>query len=779
MKSQKPFFLSFAFSALALPSLSRADNLPTKVTYDEHVRPIFKEHCLSCHNSGERKSGLVLDTYAGTMEGGSGGESLVAGDLESSRLYALTAHLEEPKMPPSSDRIADGKIAVLKRWIEQGMPENNGSKVMAPKVDLSQMGTVSLTRPEGPLPMPESVFRQTPLFTERAASIAALAASPWSPLIAVGGQEQVSLYHSQTGELLGILPFPEGEPQSITFSRDGKLILVGGGRHSAEGFAVLYDIKTGNRITRVGDELDIVMAADISDDNAKIALAGPQKLVRIYDTATAEKIFELKKHTDWIYSLRFSPDGVLIASADRSNGLMVWEADTGKLYLDLIGHKGEVRSLAWRPDSLALVSASLDGTLKLWDVNAGKLINSWDAHVGGAVAVASCNDGTLVSTGQDKKVKLWKANGDTAGEMPALPDAGLEVAITADGKEIAAGDWSGNVKLWERANPKNERNLRSNPKMLERIKQEAETQLADIKITVDEAQSAFDALAKQHTDAVAKQHPYIAAVEASNQAMAAAKSELEGLKKQAQAASSAAQSSVAEIEKQRTALQQTSNQLAILKSQGKEDETLNTSIEEANKNIDVLEALLKNQRVVLVEKNSFVAAMEAKLAKLTVEQSELVNGRDALQPAINDLTKKLAEAKVRFAAAQASLTAQAKKVEVAQAEITRFVQAKKNWETRTLAIAEQTKSIEQVTAKIQGDLDSQAKSEAKAQAKIDALKQQLEQMQKSIQDAEQEKEGFAKSLAEKKAELDKQLSQLGLLQNELTGLRLQLDCYKN
>ncbi len=375
---------------------------------------------------------------------------------------------------------------------------------MAPKVDLSQMGAVSLARPEGPLPMPESLLKQTPLYTDKAASIAALAASPWSPLIAVGGQEQVSLYHSQSGELLGILPFPEGEPQSITFSRDGKLILVGGGRHSASGYAVLYEIKTGKRVTRVGDELDIVMAADISDDNAKIALAGPQKLVRVYETATGKQLFELKKHTDWVYALRFSPDGVLIASADRSNGLVVWEADTGKLYLDLVGHRNEIRSLAWRPDSLALVSGSLDGTMKLWDMNAGKLIKSWDAHGGGVIAVASCNDGTFVSTGQDKKVKLWKSNGDAAGEMPALPDAGLEIAVTADGKEVAAGDWQGNVKLWERANPKNVKTLRSNPLTLEKMQQEAEGQLAGLKKAIDDSKAKFDAMNAQAASEKAK-----------------------------------------------------------------------------------------------------------------------------------------------------------------------------------------------------------------------------------------------------------------------------------
>ena len=322
---------------------------PTKITYDDHIKPLLREHCLSCHNANDKKSGLALDTYQALMDGGSGGGIVSAGDLDSSRLWALTSHKEQPVMPPMQDKLPLPKLDLLKGWIEQGMPENSGSVIKKPKANVSALGNVSAGRPEGPVPMPTSMIQQTPFYSPRASTISALAASPWSPLVAVGGQMQVSLYHSETGQLLGVIPFPEGEPQSITFSRDGRLILIGGGRHSLSGYAVLHDIATGNRIAKVGDELDIVMAADISDDNQLIALAGPQKMVRVYETLTGQLKYQQKKHTDWIYAVRFSPDGLLLATADRSAGLVVWETQTGRMYLDLPGHKGEIRSVSCAP----------------------------------------------------------------------------------------------------------------------------------------------------------------------------------------------------------------------------------------------------------------------------------------------------------------------------------------------------------------------------------------------------------------------------------------------
>lgn len=492
---------TFVASVLVTFSLGMAADEPVKITYEDHIKPIFREHCTSCHNSNDKKSGLALDSYQAVLIGGSGGEVVAASDLDSSRLFALIAHKEQPFMPPKQDMIPQVKVDLLKVWIEQGMPENSGSAIQKPKANAAALGMVSSARPEGAPPMPVSMIKQTPFFTQRAATISALAASPWSPLVAVGGQMQVALYHSETGQLQGIIPFPEGEPQSITFSRDGRLILIAGGRHSASGCAALYEIATGNRIARVGDELDIVFAADISDDNQLIAMAGPQKLVRVFETLTGNMKYEQKKHTDWIYCVRFSPDGLLLATADRASGLVVWETQTGRLFQEFSGHKGEIQSIAWRPDSLALISGSFDGTLKMWDMNEGKLIKSWDAHGGGVAAVAVCNDGTMVSTGRDNKVKVWDGAGNAAGEMPSLVEAGQEVAITVDSKQIVAGDWAGNVRMWQRASPKDEKSLVANPVPLEQSLAAAQQQLSQAQAVAQTAQTEYVSLQTQQAAA--------------------------------------------------------------------------------------------------------------------------------------------------------------------------------------------------------------------------------------------------------------------------------------
>jgi Planctomycete cytochrome C len=58
-----------------------------KITYDEQVRPIFREHCFTCHNQNTAKSGLVLETYAKLMAGGASGDVVIAGNAADSRLW--------------------------------------------------------------------------------------------------------------------------------------------------------------------------------------------------------------------------------------------------------------------------------------------------------------------------------------------------------------------------------------------------------------------------------------------------------------------------------------------------------------------------------------------------------------------------------------------------------------------------------------------------------------------------------------------------------------------
>lgn len=449
-------------SATAQPSAK-------KINYQDHILPFFQDKCVACHNQDKKSSGVILNSYSKVIEGGSSGIIVKAGDPEGSSLFQMVAHKSEPFMPPKSPKVADTSIALLEKWIKEGLLETADGKALAlnkPNTEIA-LGTVRRGKPEGPPPMPEKALALDPfVVTLKGNAVIALAASPWAPLLAVGGQKQIVLYNTDSMEYLGVIPFPDGFPTVLKFSRNGGFLLAGGGRGGKNGSATLFNIKTGLKVLTVGQESDAVLAADISPDQTQIALGGPSKVVRVYSTIDGKLLHEIKKHTDWITSIEYSPDGVLFASGDRSGNLFVWESHNGKEYFTLKGHTSYINNLSWRADGNILASVSEDASLKLWEVENGTLVKSIPAHAGGAQGLVFHRDGTIVTSGRDKTSKSWKSDGTAILTMEPLTELALRVAVSHNAGFAFVGDWNGNVVAYNLADGKKVDVLPSNPPTL-------------------------------------------------------------------------------------------------------------------------------------------------------------------------------------------------------------------------------------------------------------------------------------------------------------------------
>ncbi|MCP4857454.1 MAG: hypothetical protein GY903_23465 [Fuerstiella sp.] len=459
------------------------------------MKPIFRAKCFSCHNTNKKKADLDLSNYTAMMQGGGSGASIEPGSPDDSYLFMVINHDTEPYMPPKSDRMPDEMIQTVRKWIEAGAPETSSSKVTLPKkpkVSLS-VDVSAGARPDGPPPLSDVLGLEPVLHTAATTAVSAIATSPWAKLVAVAGQKQVVLYSSETLQPLGVLPFPEGQARVLKFSRNGALLLAGGGHGASQGLAVVWDIKTGERVMQVGDELDEVLAADISADQSLVAVGGPGKVIRVYSTATSELAYEIVKHTDWIYSLEFSPDSVLLATSDRAGGLHVWESYTGRQYLTLNGHKGAVNAVSWRIDSNVLASASADSSIKLWEMENGRNIKSWNAHGGGTLSMEFCRDGRVVSCGRDKVARIWDQNGKQLRAFEAFADLALQVSHCDETNRVVAGDWTGEVRVWNAVDGARLGNLTTNPPLLAARLQQAEAQVGPVNQKLGEARTAFDA----------------------------------------------------------------------------------------------------------------------------------------------------------------------------------------------------------------------------------------------------------------------------------------------
>jgi hypothetical protein len=464
---------SVAYSAIVAPGLA-AD--PAKVTYEDDVLPIFRNNCLKCHNPDKLKGDLDLTSFSSAIKGGGSGTTLNAGDPEGSQLFKSITHADEPTMPPNA-KLADKDIAVIRKWIEGGLLQGANSRAIAankPAVDLA-LKSVSIGKPDGPPPMPGNLPLDPVVRAARGSALSALATSPWAPVAALAGPRQIVLYNTSDLEFIGVLPFPDGFPCDVKFSRNGKLLLASGGRGGQSGLVVVWDIATGERVITVGDQFDSVLAADLSADQQRVALGGPDRVLKVYTTKDGALQHRIKKHTEWVTAVEFSPDGKYLASGDRNGGLALWEAETGHELFNLVGHKAGITAITWRSDSEMFGSASEDGTIKLWKASDGSALRSITAHAGGALSARFTHDGRIVSCGRDNKVQLWDTTGKNIRTLPFNGDLPNRVAFTDDGKRVIGSDWKGTVLVWDAATAKVVGELDATPPPLsDRVEQGAQ-----------------------------------------------------------------------------------------------------------------------------------------------------------------------------------------------------------------------------------------------------------------------------------------------------------------
>jgi len=639
-----------------------------KVTYEDHILPIFRNSCLKCHNADKMKADLDISTYAALMNGSGNGEIVAGGDADSSLLYQVVTHAEEPTMPPNG-KLGDKDIAAIKAWIAGGLLENSGSKALMankPKVNLALDPDSLGKRPDGPPPMPVEAFSLDPYVrTARTSISTAMAVSPWSPLIAIGGQRQVLLYNTDSLTIAGIIPYEAGYPHSLKFSGNGKLLVIGGGRGANIGHSTVWDITKGEKILQVGDDLDAVMASDISPDQRFIAHGGPDRFLRIFSTETGEVVHKIKKHTDWVTAVRFSVDGKYVASGDRNGGLHVWETEPGGRVCSF-SHGNRVVGFEWASTNI-VVSASMDGTAKIFNVDEARQLKSWSAHGGGASSIARSMNGMLVTSGRNKRATLWDANGAAKRSFTFPGDIPAQAVPSHDAKLVIGSDWEGMVYVWNATDGKELKRLSLNPAPMAEQFAAAEKVVsvkeAAVKAAADAHKAALDRVAKAKADMNALD----AALGMRQKAVTDSKASLDKLvaekQKPAQAKAAATVKAVATAATAKAAADKT---FAAADEAGKP--AAEAKLDQA---IKVLAAATEGKATAdkaLTAINAQVAqstTVNAAANKALVDaQNKAKSGKVAMAKLITDLGKTVAAEQAKVTVAGAALTAAQKEVDL-------------------------------------------------------------------------------------------------------------------
>ena len=108
--------------------LNAEKDLPEKIDFNLHVKPILSDKCFACHgpDKGSRKVGLRLDLASGAtaeLTENPGKYPIVPGNLKKSQIFhRITAVDQDMIMPPREFNVplTDYEKAILIRWMEEG-----------------------------------------------------------------------------------------------------------------------------------------------------------------------------------------------------------------------------------------------------------------------------------------------------------------------------------------------------------------------------------------------------------------------------------------------------------------------------------------------------------------------------------------------------------------------------------------------------------------------------------------------------------------------------------
>jgi WD40 repeat protein len=399
------------------------------VDFEKEILPILRSNCLACHNVSVAESELVLETPRMILKGGVSGPAVVPGKADDSLLFTMSAHREEPVMPPAdNDRNAHNlspeQLGLLRLWINEGAA-----------------GEVTGTGPIAWQPLPASLH---PIY--------AVAVSPDGSHAAAACANQVLVYDVPTRREIGRLKDPEllAAIQSTGTS------------------SVQTDIAHLSDIAHV----DTVQSLAFSPDGERLA-SGSFRTVSIWRHPHNVRIAELAAADADVACMAVSPTGALAAIGEAGGTIHLDDVASGKRIRTLPGDGQAVSALAFNAAGDRLISGSLDGTVRMWNVADGKEIGVLQSPTP-VTAIALVLEGTQVAVATDDNlIRTWPLPGSTAAPQatnaapsattqPAAPQpikqfAGHAARITslvpidAKASRLLSGSHDGTARIWDAA----------------------------------------------------------------------------------------------------------------------------------------------------------------------------------------------------------------------------------------------------------------------------------------------------------------------------------------
>jgi WD40 repeat protein/mono/diheme cytochrome c family protein len=364
------------------------------VSYDKQIRPIFQARCQGCHQPAKPSGGYVMTSFDRLLAGGKSKAAAVVPSQpdESYLVDQITPEGGRAEMPRNEKPLTEAEIELVKTWIAQGAVDDTPQNTRA-RYDMEH----------------PPVYTRPPVIT-------ALDYAPDGSQLAVAGFHEILLMSGDGDQRVARLVGLAERIESVRFSPDGTRLAVTGGRPGRMGEVQVWDVAKRKLLLSVAVTFDTIYGASWSPDGTKIAFGCADNSVRAIDAKTGEQVLFQGSHNDWALDTVFSTDGSHLVSVGRDRTAKLTEVETQR-FIDNITSitpgalKGGILAVARHPKRDEVVVGGSDGTPKIYRIFR-----------------------------QSKRVIGDDAN--LIRQFPAMPGRVNSVAVSPDGKRIAAASSS-------------------------------------------------------------------------------------------------------------------------------------------------------------------------------------------------------------------------------------------------------------------------------------------------------------------------------------------------
>lgn len=111
---------------VCVSAVNAADDYFTK-----QIAPLLESHCTKCHNTERKEGEFDMTTRAALLHGGESAPGAVPGKPQTSSIIRSVSG-KEPEMPEEGRPLNADEVALLRRWVNDGLPWPDGVKLKVP-----------------------------------------------------------------------------------------------------------------------------------------------------------------------------------------------------------------------------------------------------------------------------------------------------------------------------------------------------------------------------------------------------------------------------------------------------------------------------------------------------------------------------------------------------------------------------------------------------------------------------------------------------------------------